>query len=73
MTSISNIQIFYISKSTASKEGFKESNIPILVSNGISAENFFPTETEKEAIYKKWPQAKGNLKMLFQGLVFDIG
>lgn len=47
-------------------------NIPISTTEVTSPENFFPDDKEKEAIYQKWPQAKGRLRMLYQGVVFNL-
>ncbi|WKF86001.1 hypothetical protein [Lacticaseibacillus pantheris] len=47
-------------------------NIPILVARVTELADFLPLRRNKEGIYKRWPQAKGNLKMLFQGIVFAL-
>jgi hypothetical protein len=47
-------------------------NVPILVSNVDNAEFIEPSDAQKQAIYEEWPEAKGHLKMLWQGVVFSL-
>lgn len=46
--------------------------VPITADNNPSAEGMLPSTYEKEAIFKQWPQAKGNLFMFWQGQEFRL-
>lgn len=57
---------------TQDPRNLEQVNIPLFSDEIGYSEFLMLSDAEKEATYKKWPESKGKLRMLFEGVVFKI-